>query len=156
MRVNRQALVLRRYYELLADAIMRRQEEGAHYLVVSLGAQAGEVLGEDQVAVSSVRLWHAEYFNGNGLLRADERGHYTRELLVTEEDVNNKFVKWSLKMAKNDELSVESAQDFLNNELLCSLEVCMHAAPAQTTPTSHTLSMYSLHSLAPSPRSQTR
>lgn len=124
MRVNRQALVLHRYYELLATAITRNQEDGAHYLVVSLGAQAGRILGDDWVAVSTVRYWHAEYHTADGFFRADERGHYTRELLVMEEDVNRKFVKWSLKKAKDDDLSVESAQEFLNNELLCSLEVC--------------------------------
>lgn len=127
MRVNRQALVLHRYYQLLADAIAAHQTTGELYLVVNIGAEASQVLGEDSVAVSTVRYWHADYVDGNGLFRADERGYYARELLVMEEDVNRKFVKWSLVKAKSDDLSVEAAQDFLNNELLCSLEAL--AAP---------------------------
>lgn len=78
--------------------------------------------------VSTVRYWHANYVEGDGILKADERGHYTRELLVTEEDVKNKLVKWSLKAAKDSELSVLSARAFLNDELLCNLEA---ATPAQ-------------------------
>lgn len=39
-----------------------------------------------------------------------------------EEDVKSKFVKWSLKKAKADELDVQAAKDFLNTELLNTLE----------------------------------
>lgn len=65
-----------------------------------------------------MREWHAEYVLGDGLLRADGRGHYTRELLILEEDLNMKFVRWSLGKAKKDELSVEAAREYLNSELL--------------------------------------
>lgn len=123
-RVHRQALVLHRYYDLLADAITAHQNDGVRYMVVALGAEAARVLGEDRVAVSTVRYWHADYVNGTeGIFRPDERGHYTRELLVMEEDILRKFTKWSLTKAKKDELSVEAAQGYLNNELLNTLEV---------------------------------
>lgn len=79
MRVNRQALTLHRYYELLADAITTHQWNGQHYLVLPIVAQAARVLGEDRVAPSTVRLWHADYVEGEGVFRADERGHYSRD-----------------------------------------------------------------------------
>lgn len=122
-RVNRQAMVLHRFYELLADAITSNQESGFLYMVTSLAGAAGKVLGEDSVVASTVRLWHADYVAGDGVLRPDERGHYTRELLIMEEDVKNKFVKWSLKAAKNSDLNVATARDFLNDDLLLRLEV---------------------------------
>lgn len=124
LRVHRQALVLHRFYELLSDAIVDYRESGKHYLVLSLAAQAARVLGDERVSVTTVRLWHAQYHVGEGWFRADERGHYTRDLLVMEEDVKHKFTKWSLKMAKRDDLSVEAAQQFLNTVLLPSLEAC--------------------------------
>lgn len=40
-----------------------------------------------------------------------------------EEDLQRRFVKWSLKAAKGSELSVVAARDFLNNELLANVEV---------------------------------
>lgn len=124
LRVHRQAIVLRRYYQLLADAISGFQNGGRHYLVVQLASEAGRSLGDDYVASSTVRYWHAEYLAGEGNLRPDERGHHTRELLILEEDMQTKFVQWSLKMAKKDELSVDAARDYLNNELLNTLEAC--------------------------------
>lgn len=125
LRVHRQALVLHRYYELLSQAISAYMEHGQLYLVVSLGCQAGLVLGEERVAVSTVRLWHSQYVECGGLFRPDERGHHTRDLLVMEEDIKAKFVKWSLSKAKNDDLNVDAARDFLNDELLGNLEACM-------------------------------
>lgn len=90
-------------------------------------------MGDDAVAESTVRYWHADYVHNNGVFRPDERGHYTRELLINEEDVKRKFVKWSLRAAKSSELNVESARDYLNKELLSSLEVCgAHASPTAT------------------------
>lgn len=133
-RVHHQALTLHRYYELLRDAIIAHRDSGTEYLVMPLGAQAARVLGDEQVAVSTVRYWHADYVMGNGLFRPDERGHYTRELLVMEEDIQRKFTKWSLLQAKNDDLSVEAAQEFLNNELLCSLEACCNRLCLCVTP----------------------
>ena len=43
---------------------------------------------------------------------------------MNEEDIQNKFVKWSLKAARKDELSVEAARDSLNELLAreCSEE----------------------------------
>lgn len=123
LRVHRQALALNRYYDLLADAITRYQECGAPYLVYVLAALAGKCLGDEAVGGSTVRLWHTQYVEGNGCLRPDERGHYTRELLILEEDINQKFTTWSLAKAKSDDLCVESAQDFLNNQVLNVLEV---------------------------------
>lgn len=122
LRVHRQALVLHKYYELLAHAIITHRESGAHYVVLSLGFQAGKVLGDEAVAVSTVRYWHAEYVRREGVFRPDERGHHTRELLVMEEDIKNKFTKWSLRKAKTDDLSVEAAREYLNTELLITLE----------------------------------
>lgn len=110
----------------MAQAILTYQADGTHYLVTTIGAQAGKILGEEQVAVSTVRMWHADYvstFNSKeGLFRADERGHHSRDLLIMEEDVKHKFVKWSLLKAKTDDLCIEAARDFLNNELLNTLE----------------------------------
>lgn len=121
--MNRQALVLRRYYELLADAIIAHQDYGVPYLVTQLGTVAGKILGEEVVAVSTVRYWHAQYVADMGLFRPDERGHHNRDLLVMEEDINRKFIKWSLGKAKLDDLSIEAAREFLNNGLLNTLEV---------------------------------
>lgn len=122
-RVNRQALALHKYYGLLAQAIIAYTETGCNYLVVPLAAQAGQVLGDEAVAVSTVRYWHIDYASGEeGIFKADERGHYTRELLILEEDLQQKFVKWSLKMAKKSDLSVAAARDYLNDELLNNLE----------------------------------
>lgn len=124
MRANRQALALRKYYEILSEAISLHQVEGKPYVVHSIASLAGRILGEDAVGGSTVRLlWHTEYTNNDGKLSPDGRGHYTRELLIMEEDIHRKFVKWSLKKAKADDLSVESARDFLNLELLNTLEV---------------------------------
>lgn len=114
---------MNRYYDLLAEAIKNYHACGTPYLVCMLAALAGECLGDEAVGGSTVRLWHGQYVEGEGCLRPDERGHYTRELLIMEEDMNQKFVRWSLAKAKSDELSVESAQDFLNNHLLNVLEV---------------------------------
>lgn len=125
--MNRQGLVLHRYYELLEDAINQYQTFGTPYLVTSIGAKAGKILGDEAVAVSTVRYWHATYVDGDGVLQPDERGHHTRELLIMEEDIQRKFVKWSLAQAKAEDLSVESARDYLNNQLLNTLEVA-HAA----------------------------
>lgn len=124
LRVNRQALVLHRYYTLLTEAILAYRDAGTLYLVTSLGTEAGKVLGEERVAVSTVRYWHFDYVDSNGMFRPDERGHHTRELLVMEEDINHKFTKWSLMQAKKDDLSVASAREFLNNNLLSSLPAC--------------------------------
>lgn len=125
LRVNRQALVVRRFYELLTESIIAYAENGTHYLVTNLASRAGRVLGGESVVGSTVRLWHAQYVGAGGIFQPDERGHHTRELLIMEEDVKHKFTKWSLRQAKSDELSVESARDFLNNELLSSLEACV-------------------------------
>lgn len=115
--------MLHKYYELLADAIRNYRNSGAHYLVNELATRAGQSLGDDTVAVSTVRYWHMNYLEGGGVFKPDERGHYTRELLINEEDVKAKFVKWSLKAAKSSDLSVESARDYLNGQLLSTLEV---------------------------------
>lgn len=123
MRANRQALALRKYYEILSEAISSHQLEGKPYLVHSIASMAGRILGGDAVGGSTVRLWHTDYTNNNGKLSPDGRGHYTRELLIMEEDIHRKFVKWSLMKAKADDLSVESARDFLNLQLLNTLEV---------------------------------
>lgn len=120
--MHRQALVLRRYYELLTEAIQAYRSRGIYYLVTSLGSKAGLVLGEEKIAVSTVRYWHFEYLERGGTFRPDERGHHSRDLLVMEEDIKTKFIKWSLSKAKSDELSVEIARDFLNNDLLNTLE----------------------------------
>lgn len=130
LRVNRQAMVLHKYYELLTDAIDAHREHGCHYMVTTLATRAGKVLGEDTVACSTVRIWHADYVEGSGVLKADERGHYGRELLITEEDIQHKFVKWSLRTAKDSCLSVASARDFLNTDLLRSLEACAQVPAA--------------------------
>lgn len=121
--MNRQAIVLHKYYELLVDAIQSYRNDGYHYLVNQLALEAGKSLGDDAVAVSTVRYWHVNYLEGGGVFKPDERGHYTRELLINEEDVKAKFVKWSLKAAKDSDLSVESARDYLNDKLLSTLEV---------------------------------
>lgn len=118
-------MVLRRYYELLHDAITNNRDHGAHYLVTALGSQAGTTLGDESVAVSTVRYWHAQYVTGGGIFRPDERGHHTRELLIMEEDIKQRFVKWSLTQAKSDDLCIESARAFLNDEVLATLEVRM-------------------------------
>lgn len=89
-----------------------------------LAASAGQILGDEAVVSTTVRLWHYEYVTGKGILRPDERGHYTRELLVMKEDIKHKFVKWSLSAARKSELSVVAARDFLNDKLLINLEVC--------------------------------
>lgn len=125
LRVHRQAVVLNRYYELVADAISthQRTDGNAHYLVSAIASQAGRALGDERVVDTTVRLWHYQYANGKGLFKADERGHHTRELLILEEDIKGKFVKWSLSKAKTDDLSVESAQEYLNTQLLNTLEV---------------------------------
>lgn len=137
LRVNRQALVLHKYYELLAQAITAYRENGSHYLVCTLASQAGKVLGEEVVVASTVRYWHAEYVSRGGTFRPDERGHHTRELLIMEEDIKNKFIQWSLRKAKHDDLSVEAARDYLNSELLVTLEerahaIIFHALPSST------------------------
>lgn len=115
--------MLHRYYELLAEAIISYRDSGSLYLVTALGHRAGKVLGDEVVAVSTVRYWHAEYVKGDGLFRADERGHHSRDLLVMEEDIKQKFLKWSLAQAKDDSLSVDAARDYLNDDLLIKLEV---------------------------------
>lgn len=121
LRVHRQAIALNKFYELLAQAIVSFNTDEKYYRVHDLADCAGKALGEESVSGSTVRIWHAQYVQG-GKLRPDERGHYTRELLVAEEDVKQKFVQWSLRAAKADELSIELARDFLNNELLNALE----------------------------------
>lgn len=125
LRVNRQAIVLRKYYELLMQAIRSYRENGTHYLVTALGTQAGKILGDEVVAVSTVRYWHSQYVTNDGKFRPDERGHHTRELLILEEDVKQKFTKWSLLQAKSDDLCVEAARNFLNQELLVTLAASM-------------------------------
>lgn len=117
-------MVLRRYYELLLEAIRNHQDGGQHFYVVAVATRAGKTLGEESVASSTVRSWHADYVKNEGRFSPDERGHYTRELLIMEEDIKGKFVKWSLLKAKKDELSVEAARDYLNEELLVELDVC--------------------------------
>lgn len=84
------------------------------------------VLGDELVVATTVRMWHAEYVNREGTFRPDERGHHTRELLIMEEDIKGKFMKWSLRQAKNDDLSVEAAREYLNTELLVTLEACAY------------------------------
>ena len=117
-RVTQQALILRRYYELHESALQSRES----FETYDLAAQAGSSLAP---AVSydghSVRRWHAQYVESGGTLLADGRGYYERELLINEEDINRKFIKWSLKAARKDELSVEAARDYLNKELLPTL-----------------------------------
>lgn len=125
LRVHRQAIVLNKFYDLLTQAITSFQACGQYYKVHDIAALAGQALGKEAVGGSTVRIWHAQYVESKvGMLRPDERGHYTRELLITEEDVKQKFVQWSLRAAKADDLSVELARDFLNNELLNTLEAC--------------------------------
>lgn len=116
-------MVLQRYYGLLIDAITEYRQSGKHFIVTHLGYLAGKILGEEAVAVSTVRYWHVEYCDNEGKFRPDERGHYTRELLIVEEDIKRQFVQWSLRKAKRDDLSVEAAREFLNEELLNTLEV---------------------------------
>ena len=69
----------------------------------------------------TVRDWYHQYLELKGSLKPDGRGTYERELLVAEEDVNRKLTKWCLRGAKKDDLSIDSARDYLNNELLPSL-----------------------------------
>lgn len=129
LRVHRQAMVLRRYYELLLEAIRNHQDGGHHFYVVAVATRAGKTLGEESVASSTVRSWHVDYVKNEGRFSPDERGHYTRELLIMEEDIKCKFVKWSLLKAKKDELSLEAARDFLNEQLLVELDVCIPQWP---------------------------
>ena len=85
-RVHRQALVLRRYYELLAESLEFHERGGEHFAVYDLAAAAGQTLGDEHwVWHSAVRRWSAEYIEGAGVVQPDGRGHYTRELLVLEE-----------------------------------------------------------------------
>lgn len=137
-------------------AIQDYSESRTHYFVTKIGGEAGQVLGDERVAVSTVRMWHAEYVKNGGVFRPDERGHYSRDILVMEEDIKQKFVKWSLLRAKADELSVQSARDFLNDELLITLDVCLlslmsHAPPCPTASCDE-----SLCSCCPSHRSRVR
>jgi len=121
-RVQRQGLVLRDYYARLVDAIKQFLEHGQHYTVYDVAAAAGCVLGDEHaIDHRSVREYSADYIKGGGVLQPDGRGHYTRELLINEEDVHRKFVKWSLASAKKDALSVEAARDYLNDVLLPTL-----------------------------------
>ena len=49
---------------------------------------------------------------------ADQRGKWQRELLILEEDLLHKFRKWMIKQTKAEDLSVEAARTYLNDELL--------------------------------------
>jgi len=62
---------------------------------------------------------------GNGKVKADERGYYERELLINEEDLKRKFIKWSLRAARSDELAVEAARDYINEEIMAKLPTDM-------------------------------
>lgn len=79
LRVNRQAIVLHKYYGLLAEAITEHQQSGALYVVTCLGAKAGQVLGDERVAVSTVRYWHADYVEGRMASSDQTREATTRE-----------------------------------------------------------------------------
>ena len=53
-----------------------------------LAAEAGKELGSVwAVHHETVRRWSAEYISGEGTLKPDGRGHYERELLILEEDL---------------------------------------------------------------------
>lgn len=108
-------------YTLLAAAIRRHQETGQLYETVQLAKEAAGGLGYESINERVVRLWHAEYLAGNGTLKADGRGYYTREILILEEDLKNKFTRWCLRSAKKDDLSIDAVLDYLNDDLLPSL-----------------------------------
>ena len=117
-RVTQQALILRRYYELHESALQSGESFEAYDLAAEAGSSLVPAVSYD---LCTVRRWHAQYVESGGTLLADGRGYYERELLINEEDINRKFIKWSLKQARKDELSVEAARDYLNNELLPTL-----------------------------------
>ena len=117
-RITQQALILRRYYELHESALQSGESFEAYDLAAEAGSSLAPAVSYDH---HSVRRWHAQYISSGGTLLADGRGYYERELLINEEDINRKFIKWSLKQARKDELSVEAARDYLNKELLPTL-----------------------------------
>lgn len=74
---------------------------------------------------NTVRGWQLEYASNDFKFSPDERGKWARELLIHEEDLQRKFHKWMVKTAKDEQLSVEAALEYLNGTLL---------RPPHTTP----------------------
>merc|ERR1712226_645074 len=48
------------------------------------------------------------------MLKPDERGRYTREIIIMEEDLKLELVRWCMSAAKSDDLSMASARDYIN------------------------------------------
>ena len=74
----------------------------------------GEYFGIDPGTISNWRL----DFEAGGKFAPDGRGKWERELLIHEEDLQRKFHKWLVATARAEKLSVDAAQEYLNNTLL--------------------------------------
>ena len=58
-----------------------------------------------------------EYASNDFNFSPDERGKWACELLIHEEDLQRKFHKWMVKTAKDEQLSVEAALEYLDDTL---------------------------------------
>lgn len=97
-RAQQQVLVLVAYY----DKLLKANELGVAYSVYECAEAAAGVLGDGfNVTHRTVRAWSAQYIKTGGKTQPDGRGYYERELLINEEDLKRRFVKWSLRSAKS-------------------------------------------------------
>ena len=64
-------------------------------VLLAAAAKAGEEYG---VSTNTVRGWQLEYVSNEFKFVADGRGHWVRELLIHEEDLQRKFHKWMVRV----------------------------------------------------------
>ena len=74
----------------------------------------------------TVRRYYYQWIHNDSQFLRDQRGKYSRELIVNEEDVGNRLRKWARKNADKPHF-VDNAAKFINETLLPSLPAGMLA-----------------------------
>ena len=93
-----------------------REQLPANGVVVAAAQAAGKYFGYNE---HTVRIWRTDFeIDGECRFGRDSRGTWPRELLIHEENLKKKFNKWMRKAAKEETLSVDSALQYLNTDLL--------------------------------------
>ena len=73
-----------------------------------------------------MRRYYYQWIHNDSQFLRDQRGKYSRELIVNEEDVGNRLRKWARKNADKPHF-VDNAAKFINETLLPSLPAGMLA-----------------------------
>lgn len=98
---------------LMAQVHDRRPNETLHDLADRVASRWGS-----RFTGRTLRGWLASFLDNDLKFPLNGRGKWARELLILEEDMLLKFKRWLIGRVKKEDLSVDTAHAFINEQLL--------------------------------------